>query len=107
MQILRLRDIPSPSITNVPAGVKFLGMKAPHEGAPIDISTCRAVPPAISGTGRTRCDAGLTEDSVNWNKLTSICRKPPFAENANAVVIQYQGKPCRSSDGGDQVPYPQ
>ena len=30
MQVSGLRDIPSPSITNVPAGIKFFGMKAPH-----------------------------------------------------------------------------
>jgi hypothetical protein len=37
MQVSGLRDIPSPSITNVPTAVKFFGMKAPHEGAPIII----------------------------------------------------------------------
>lgn len=31
MQVSGLRDIPSPSITNVPAAVKFFGMKAPHQ----------------------------------------------------------------------------
>lgn len=35
MQVSGLRDIPSPSITNVPAGIKFFGMKAPHQGAPL------------------------------------------------------------------------
>ncbi|MEY5259199.1 hypothetical protein WI601_12745, partial [Salmonella enterica subsp. enterica serovar Corvallis] len=28
-------------------------------------------------------------------------------ENANAVVIQYQGKPYVRLNGGDWVPYPQ
>lgn len=28
----------SPSITDVPVGVKFFGMKAPHQGAPIVIT---------------------------------------------------------------------
>lgn len=37
MQVSGLRDIPSPSITDVPVGVKFFGMKAPHQGAPIVI----------------------------------------------------------------------
>ncbi len=32
MQVSGLRDIPSPSITNVPTAVKFFGLKAPHEG---------------------------------------------------------------------------
>lgn len=32
MQVSGLRDIPSPSITDVPVGVKFFGMKAPHQG---------------------------------------------------------------------------
>jgi cellulose synthase operon protein YhjU len=33
MQVSGLRDIPSPSITNVPTAIKFFGMKAPHHGA--------------------------------------------------------------------------
>lgn len=31
MQVSGLRDIPSPSITNVPTAIKFFGMKAPHQ----------------------------------------------------------------------------
>ncbi|EPE2215371.1 hypothetical protein ACSG4F_003863, partial [Cronobacter sakazakii] len=31
----------------------------------------------------------------------------PVSENANAVVVQYQGKPWVRLSGGDWVPYPQ
>ncbi|HFG4827287.1 TPA: cellulose biosynthesis protein BcsG [Salmonella enterica subsp. enterica serovar Typhi] len=108
MQISGLRDIPSPSITNVPAGVKFFGMKAPHEGAPIDINQPSSYL-AISELVVRAVDGKLfTEDSVNWNKLTSnLPQTAPVSENANAVVIQYQGKPYVRLNGGDWVPYPQ
>ncbi|EID8007590.1 cellulose biosynthesis protein BcsG, partial [Salmonella enterica] len=95
-------------ITNVPAGVKFFGMKAPHEGAPIDINQPSSYL-AISELVVRAVDGKLfTEDSVNWNKLTSnLPQTAPISENANAVVIQYQGKPYVRLNGGDWVPYPQ
>lgn len=37
MQVSSLRNIPSPSITNVPVKVKFFSIKAPHQKAPIVI----------------------------------------------------------------------
>ncbi|HFZ8994694.1 TPA: cellulose biosynthesis protein BcsG [Citrobacter freundii] len=108
MQISGLRDIPSPSITNVPAAVKFFGMKAPHQGAPIDINQPSSFL-AISELVVRVVDGKLfVADSVNWNQLTSnLPQTAPVSENANAVVIQYQSKPYVRLNGGDWVPYPQ
>lgn len=108
MQVSGLRDIPSPSITNVPAGIKFFGMKAPHQGAPIEIDQPSSFL-AISELVARSVDGKLfTEDSVNWDSLTSnLPQTAPVSENANAIVIQYQNKPYVRLNGGDWVPYPQ
>ncbi|RAU33192.1 cellulose biosynthesis protein BcsG [Enterobacter sp. ECC-175] len=108
MQVSGLRDIPSPSITNVPAGIKFFGMKAPHQGAPIEITQPSSYL-AISELVARAVDGKLfVEDSVNWDQLTSnLPQTAEVSENANAVVIQYQNKPYVRLNGGDWVPYPQ
>ncbi len=108
MQVSGLRDIPSPSITNVPAGIKFFGMKAPHQGAPIEITQPVSYL-AISELVARAVDGKLfVEDSVNWDQLTSnLPQTAEVSENANAVVIQYQNKPYVRLNGGDWVPYPQ
>lgn len=108
MQVSGLRDIPSPSITNVPAGIKFFGMKAPHQGAPIEIIQPTSYL-AISELVARAVDGKLfVEDSVNWDQLTSnLPQTAEVSENANAVVIQYQNKPYVRLNGGDWVPYPQ
>lgn len=108
MQVSGLRDIPSPSITNVPAGVKFFGMKAPHQGAPIVINQPSSYLAISDLVVRVLDGKIFTEDSVDWAKLTSnLPQTAAVSENANAVVIQYQDKPYVRLNGGDWVPYPQ
>lgn len=108
MQVSGLRDIPSPSITLVPAAVKFFGMKAPHQGAPIDISQPSSYL-AISELVARAVDGKIfTEENVNWPAFTgNLPQTAPVSENANAVVMQYQGKPYVRLNGGAWVPYPQ
>ncbi|MFV0261732.1 MAG: cellulose biosynthesis protein BcsG [Kluyvera sp.] len=108
MQVSGLRDIPSPSITHVPAAIKFFGMKAPHQGTAIDITQPSSYL-AISELVARAVDGKLfTEDSVDWSALTSnLPQTAAVSENANAVVMQYQGKPYVRLNGGAWVPYPQ
>ncbi|WP_432757682.1 cellulose biosynthesis protein BcsG [Escherichia coli] len=56
---------------NVPVGVKFFGMKAPHQGAPIVIEQPSSFL-AISDLVFAVLDGKIfTEDNVDWKKLTS------------------------------------
>ena len=83
-------------------------MKAPHQGAPIEITKPGSYL-AISELVARAVDGKLfVEDNVNWNQLTSgLPETAEVSENANAVVIQYQNKPYVRLNGGDWVPYPQ
>ena len=109
MQVSGLRDIPSPSITDVPVGVKFFGMKAPQSGG-TDCHRPTEQLPGVSPIWWFGFVDGkiFTEDNVDWKKLTSgLPQTAPVSENSNAVVIQYQDKPYVRLNGGDWVPYPQ
>ena len=102
MQVSGLRDIPSPSITDVPVGVKFFGMKAPHQGAPIVIDQPSSFLAISDLVVRVLDGKIFTEDNVDWKKLTSgLPQTAPVSENSNAVVIQYQDKPYVRLNGGD------
>lgn len=71
MQVSGLRDIPSPSITDVPVGVKFFGMKAPHQGAPIVIDQPSSFLAISDLVVRVLDGKIFSEDNVDWKKLTS------------------------------------
>jgi len=108
MQVSGLRDIPSPHITNVPTAIKFFGMKAPHQGAAIEIDQPGSLLAVSELVARALDGKMFTADSVNWDEYTSnLPQTAPVSENSNAVVIQYQGKPYVRLNGGDWVPYPQ
>ncbi|WP_434638247.1 cellulose biosynthesis protein BcsG [Klebsiella sp. I138] len=108
MQVSGLRDIPSPSITNVPTAVKFFGMKAPHQGAPVVIDQPTSYLAVSELVVRALDGKMFTEDNVDWQQYTAnLPQSAAVSENANAIVLQYQGKPYVQLNGGSWVPYPQ
>ncbi|AIA73125.1 cellulose biosynthesis protein BcsG [Pectobacterium atrosepticum] len=108
MQMSGLRDIPSPSITHVPVGVKMFGLQAPHQGDTLEI-TSPSSHMAISELVARMVDGKVfTAPSVDWQALTSaLPQTEAISENENSIVMQYQGKPYIRLNGGDWVPYPQ
>ncbi len=74
MQVSGLRDIPSPSITDVPVGVKFFGMKAPHQGHRLS-STNRAASAISDLVVRVLDGKIFTEDNVDWKNSPVGCHK--------------------------------
>lgn len=108
MQVSGLRDIPSPAITHVPAGVKFVGMKAPHEGNAIEIAQPSSMLAISELVARSVDGKNFVADRVDWEALTrGLPQTAAVSENSNAIVIQYQDKPYVRLGGGDWVPYPQ
>nr|WP_194710750.1 cellulose biosynthesis protein BcsG [Erwinia persicina] len=108
MQMSGLRDIPSPSITHVPVGIKFVGMKAPHAGKPLDVSTPTSLLALSELISRVVDGQVFNAANVNMATLTAdLPQTPVISENDNAVVMMYQGKPWIRLNGGDWVAYPQ
>ncbi|NIF02308.1 cellulose biosynthesis protein BcsG [Pantoea sp. Acro-805] len=108
MQMSGLRDIPSPSITHVPVGIKFVGMKAPHQGQPLTIDTPTSLLAISEIVSRVVDGQVFNAPNVNMSVLTdNLPQSPVVSENDNAVVMMYQGKPWIRLNGGDWVAYPQ
>lgn len=108
MQMSGLRDIPSPSITHVPVGIRFVGMKAPHTGQPLTVNTPTSLQAVSELVSRVVDGQVFNAANVNMSVLTeNLPQTPVVSENDNAVVMMYQGKPWIRLNGGDWVPYPQ
>ncbi|BBO60831.1 cellulose biosynthesis protein BcsG [Serratia marcescens] len=108
MQMSGLRDIPSPNITHTPVGIKLVGMKAPHQGGPLQIKMPSSYLALSELVSRLVDGKVFSESSVDWQTLTQgLPQTPVISENDNAIVMQYQGKPYIRLNGGDWVPYPQ
>ncbi|WP_439066088.1 cellulose biosynthesis protein BcsG [Serratia sarumanii] len=108
MQMSGLRDIPSPNITHTPVGIKLVGMKAPHQGSPLQIKTPSSYLALSELVSRLVDGKVFSEPSVDWQALTQgLQQTPVISENDNAIVMLYQGKPYIRLNGGDWVPYPQ
>ncbi|MBH2918275.1 cellulose biosynthesis protein BcsG [Serratia marcescens] len=108
MQMSGLRDIPSPNITHTPVGIKLVGMKAPHQGSPLQIKTPSSYLALSELVSRLVNGKVFSEPSVDWQALTQgLPQTPVISENDNAIVMLYQGRPYIRLNGGDWVPYPQ
>jgi len=108
MQMSGLRDIPSPGITHVPVGIKFVGMKAPHQGQPLNIETPTSLLALSELVSRVVDGQVFNAPNVNMSVLADkLPQTPVVSENDGAVVMMYQGKPWIRLNGGDWVLYPQ
>ncbi|MFR9703869.1 cellulose biosynthesis protein BcsG [Aeromonas sanarellii] len=106
MQMPGLRDIPSPSITQVPVGVALLGTRAPHEATRIidTPSSFLAVSELIS-----RLVSGdlFGSEHIDWDALLGdLPQTPAVSENQGSIVIEYQNQYHIKLGQGDWVPYP-
>lgn len=108
MQMSGLRDIPSPSITHIPAGIRFFGMQAPHQSTPLTVTAPSSYLAVSELVARSVDGKVFTAPTVDWSTLAqNLPQTAVVSENANAIVMQYQGKPYIRLNGGDWVPYPQ
>ena len=103
IQMARLREIPSPRITRVPAAVKFFGVKT-------DART--VVKDEMSYLGLTSLIGRVIEGDV-WKKgevsTAELVKDLPtthsVSENSGARVLFYHGKPWVSLRGEEWLPY--
>ncbi|WP_063913612.1 cellulose biosynthesis protein BcsG [Pseudomonas sp. p21] len=92
MQLSGMREIPTPSITHVPVGLKFIGMGQPARSEPLHVSaptSYLALSELIS-----RVYAGLGQQQVLDvpSLLSDLPTTEPVAETAGAQVLNYQGR---------------
>lgn len=110
MQISGMREIPSPSITHVPVGIKLVGMGKNPRSEPILVkgpSSYLALSEIIARLYAAPAQGeGLGPD---WQALlANLPQTPAVSENAGTVVLDYAGKPyVRIKENGAWLPYPQ
>ncbi|WP_213991058.1 cellulose biosynthesis protein BcsG [Sodalis sp. dw_96] len=108
MQMPGLRDIPSPSITHVPMGIKFIGIKAPHQQPSLRITAPSSYLALSELVSRLVDGKVFQAQQIDWTALTKdLPQTAAVSENDASTVINYQGKTFIRLDGGDWVPYPQ
>ena len=108
LQIAGLREIPTPSITHVPVGVKLVGVPL-SAGTPQRV----AAPSSYLALAEllTRLYAGPPAGQSGFN-LAALARDLPqtarVAENSGSVVLDYAGQTyVRLQERGQWLPYPQ
>lgn len=109
LQIAGMREIPSPSITHIPVGIKFIGLPVDDSAGPQRI----AAPTSYLALAEllTRLYAGPAPGRTRFD-LASLARDLPqtakVSENAGSVVLEYAGRPyVRLQEHGPWLPYPQ
>ena len=106
VQVAHLRDIPSPSITHVPALVKFIGIQP--QGGPVNVTqktSYLAISTLIGRVLETNF-FGKPEGSETLEELVKgLPQTHSVSENANAKVINYNGKDYVKLDSGDWREY--
>lgn len=107
VQLSGLRDIPSLAITQVPVGIKFFGMTAPHQGAPLAVDEPTSYLAVSELIARSVEGHIFSASQPNWAELVSnLPQTAVVSENENAVVMDFQGKSYIRLNKGDWVLYP-
>ena len=110
MQIDGMREIPSPSITHVPVGIKLVGMGKPPANAPIHVSAPSSYLALSQIIARLYAQGAAGEgQEPDWQALLANPPQIPMvSENSGTVVLDYAGKPyVRIKEEGAWLPYPQ
>ena len=110
IQMARLREIPSPKITNVPVLVKFFGLKLDGTLRTIEAPTSYLAlaelmaRTATSGVYRDReADASAAVDAI----LMDLPQTWPVSQNANASVVRFAGVHWVRLHAGKWIKYPE
>ncbi|WP_280563527.1 MULTISPECIES: cellulose biosynthesis protein BcsG [unclassified Chromohalobacter] len=108
MQFSGMREIPSPSITHVPVGLKLTGMAQSHEGSPLHVSEPTSYLAVSELVSRLVADDIFNAREVDWQGLfDDLPTTQPISENEGVVVMPYQDVPYVRLKGDGWMPYPQ
>lgn len=109
MQISGMRELPTPSITHVPVGVKLINMDTPQQPNPVHVaepSSYLALSELIARL--LRVPSFQESNGFNWQLLTTGLPQTAWvSENQGVVVQEYEGVPyLRIKEQGTWLPYP-
>ncbi|WP_193014667.1 cellulose biosynthesis protein BcsG [Proteus sp. FME41] len=107
-QMSGLRDIPSQSITTVPVGVRFTGIKDRAQFYPPVIVEEPSSYLAISEFISRNVNGDIfNQSAIDWNAIASeLPQTANVAENQATIVVDYQGQSYIKLNGGEWINYP-
>lgn len=107
MQIAGMREIPSPSITQVPVGVRLVGAQAPH-GEPVHVSTPSSYLAVAELVSRLLRSQPFESTQIDWaSLLNGLPETRLVSENQAAVLMYHDDLPYVRVGASDWIPYPQ
>ncbi|MDW5377123.1 cellulose biosynthesis protein BcsG [Halomonas sp. HP20-15] len=108
MQFPGMREIPNPTMTHVPVGLKLTGMAQPRQGEPLRVSEPTSYLAVSELVSRLVASDMFGAERVDWPGLLSgLPSTAPVSENEAVVVMPYQGVPYVRLKGDGWMPYPQ
>ena len=110
MQIPGMREIPSPSITHIPVGIKLIGMGPGTAGGPRHVAQPSSYLAISELLARLLAAVPPPEGSArDWDELLrDLPETPAVSENEGAKVLDYDGKPYLQLKGNQNwIVYPE
>lgn len=92
MQLSGMREIPTPSITHVPVGLKFIGMGQPARSEPLRVSAPTSYLALSELISRVYAGLGQQQALDVPSLLNDLPTTEQVAETSGAQVLNYQGR---------------
>lgn len=106
MQISGMREIPTPDITHVPVGIRFIGMQAIAPETTLQISTPTSYLALSELISRVIKRDVFDQPQVEWRTLISdLPETQAISENSGTVMMDYQGVPYLRLGARDWIKY--
>lgn len=106
MQISGMREIPSPSITRIPVGVRLIGGKSAHDST-VHVSGPTSFLALSELVSRILSTDVFDESQVDWSHLTAgLPHTQAVSENSGDVLLFWNGTPYVRMDKGPWIAYP-
>lgn len=92
MQLSGMREIPTPSITHVPVGLKFIGMGQPARSEPLHVATPTSFLALSELMSRVYAGLGGGQTLDLPSALIDLPTTERVSETSGAQVLDYQGR---------------
>ncbi|CAI3805348.1 Cellulose biosynthesis protein BcsG [Pseudomonas sp. MM221] len=92
MQLSGMREIPTPSITHVPVGLKFIGMGQPARSEPLRVSAPTSYLALSEVVSRVYTGLGQQQALDVPGLLADLPTTEQVAQTSGAEVVNYQGR---------------
>ncbi|HEN8798508.1 TPA: cellulose biosynthesis protein BcsG [Pseudomonas putida] len=107
MQLSGMREIPTPSITHVPVGLKFIGMGQPARSEPLRVTAPTSYLALSELISRVYAGLGQQQALDVPSLLSDLPATEQVAETSGAQVVNYQGRAYMRLQGqADWQPIP-